>query len=194
MITFVNDNVSIMSPTGLAFVNIQKKCSYKKNDKNVYLFNTKISGTCHKILYNIFPNIESNIFKQANKKHYNNDDDDDSNIKEDSIIYIPKIIIVDEFSMMDIFMFKELIDYCIKFEVHLILIGDHNQLPSIGPGCILNSFIETNKEYELFSISNLTKIKRQDKGSLLKNIIIMTTVGLNKNDFFLCVKINFYPK
>ena len=172
-----------MSPTGLAFVNIQKKCSYIKNDKNVYLFNPKISGTCHKILYNIFPHIESNIFKQANKKHYNNDDDDDSNIKEDSIIYIPKIIIVDEFSMMDIFMFKELIDYCIKFEVHLILIGDHNQLPSIGPGCILNSFIETNKEYELFSISNLTKIKRQDKGSLLKNIIKMTTVGLNKNDF-----------
>jgi exodeoxyribonuclease V alpha subunit len=176
---FDNSNVSIMSPTGLAFVNIQKKCSYIKNGKNVYLFNPKISGTCHKILYNIFPNIESNIFKQANKKHYDDDHDHD----DDSIIYIPKIIIVDEFSMMDIFMFKELIDYCIKFEVHLILIGDHNQLPSIGPGCILNSFIETNKEYELFSISNLTKIKRQEKGSLLKNIIKMTKVGLNKDDF-----------
>lgn len=179
---FVNNAVSIMSPTGLAYVNIQKKCSYKQNDKEVYLFNLKISGTCHKALYNIFPNIVSKLNKQEYKKD-NQDYNSDTDTIEDEIIYTPKVIIVDEFSMMDIFMFKELLDYCEEFKVHLILVGDHNQLPSIGPGCILNSIIEANKEYELFNITNLIKIKRQDDGSLLKNIIKMANIGLTRDDF-----------
>lgn len=178
-----NNNVSIMSPTGLAYVNLKNKCSNKKNDKELYLFNEKISGTCHKTLYNIFPNIVT----KKNKKLCNDDDDflDYNSFLDDNDenIYIPKTIIVDEFSMMDIFMFNELIYFCKIFKVHLILVGDCNQLPSIGPGCILNSIIETDKTYELFSITNLIKIKRQDEGSLLKNIIKMTHVGLNKADF-----------
>ena len=178
---FVNNNVSIMSPTGLAFVNLQKKCSYTENEKKIHLFNLNISGTCHKTLYNIFPKIISRIDKQLYKKQYHADDGNDICGSEEEDI--PKIIIVDEFSMMDIFMFKELIDYCKKFAVHLILVGDHNQLPSIGPGCILNSIIEINKEFEIFNITNLIEIKRQDDGSLLKNIIKMTYVGLNKDDF-----------
>lgn len=173
---FINSDVSIMSPTGLAYSNIKKKCSYKSDDnKYINLFNPKISGTCHKTLYNTFPHILSKIEKK-DRKQMNEDDDDD-------IIYIPKITIVDEVSMMDIFMFNELIQYCKKFSIHLIIVGDHNQLPSIGPGCVLNSIIETNKEYNLFSITNLVKIKRQDEGSLLKNIIKMERFGLTKEDF-----------
>ena len=165
-----NNNVSIMSPTGLAYVNIKNKCSNKNKD----LFNEKISGTCHKTLYNIFPNIVTKMNKKLSNNDYDSDDEE---------LYIPKTIIVDEFSMMDIFMFNELINFCKIFNVHLILVGDYNQLPSIGPGCILNSIIETDKTYELFSITNLIKIKRQDEGSLLKNIIKMTDVGLIKADF-----------
>jgi hypothetical protein len=193
-----NNNVSIMSPTGLAYVNIKNKCkcSYKINDEEVYLFNEKISGTCHKTLYNIFPNIVSKMNKNLSDDDYDDDYDDDNDDdkhfiyhyylegkKMPEIVYIPKTIIVDEFSMMDIFMFNELISFCKLFKVHLILVGDYNQLPSIGPGCILNSIIETNKEYELFNITNLIKIKRQDKGSLLTNIIKMTVVGLVRDDF-----------
>jgi hypothetical protein len=173
--SFVNSDVSIMSPTGLAYINIKKKCSYKLDDNsNINLFNPKISGTCHKTLYNTFPHILSKIEKK--RKHIYDDDDDD-------VIYIPKRIIVDEVSMMDIFMFNELIQYCKIFSIHLILVGDHNQLPSIGPGCILNSIIETDKVYNLFSVTNLVKIKRQDEGSLLKNIIKMEMSGLIKEDF-----------
>ena len=175
-----NNNVSIMSPTGLAYVNLKTKC-YNKINKT-YLFNEKLSGTCHKTLCNIFPN----IVNKMNKKFSDDDDFSDYNDfsdDNDEIIYIPKTIIVDEFSMMDIFMFNDLISFCKKFKVHLILVGDYNQLPSIGPGCILNSIIETDKTYELFSITNLIKIKRQAEGSLLKNIIKMTNVGLIKADF-----------
>lgn len=177
----VNSDVSLISPTGLAYVNISKKCSYIKDDKTVNLYNPKISGTCHKTLYNIFPHIKSKIKSKLNKqkKSYY----DDNNVDIDDDIIIPKIIIVDEFSMMDIFMFKELIDFCELFDAHLILVGDHNQLPSIGPGCLLNSIMETEQEYELFCITKLTKIKRQDGGSLLKNIIKMTETSLSIGDF-----------
>jgi exodeoxyribonuclease V alpha subunit len=172
---FVNSQVSIMTPTGLAYVNIKKKCSYIQDGKEILLFNHKISGTCHKTLYNIF---YSNIQKLNKQQHISSDDDE-----EDEIIYNPKYIFVDEFSMMDIFMFKELIDYCQHFGCNLILVGDNNQLPSIGPGCILHNIILSNNDYELFNIDKLTKIKRQDSGALLRNIIKMTKTGLKSDDF-----------
>ena len=168
--TFFNSDVSIMSPTGIAYINIKKKCSI--DDK--LLFNPKISGTCHKTLYNTFPYIKSKI-EQQDDDTYDKDNNDD--------IYVPKVIILDEVSMMDIFMFDELIHYCDVFKIHLIIVGDHNQLPSIGPGSVLNSIIETNDSYELFNVTNLVKIKRQDKGSLLTNIIKMQKYGLTKDDF-----------
>ena len=48
-----------------------------------------------------------------------------------------KIIIVDEASMIDIFLFSSLLNG-LRLNVKLLLIGDANQLPSIGPGDILN--------------------------------------------------------
>jgi hypothetical protein len=169
-----NNDVSIMSPTGLAYINIQKKCKY--DDR--FLFNEKISGTCHKTLYNIYPKILSKIERQQHNQYSDYFDDED-----EECVYVPKTIIVDEFSMVDIFMFNELIEYCKIFNSQLIIVGDHNQLPSIEAGSILNSIIESNKEYELFNITNLTKIKRQDSGSLLMNIIKMTNKGLTIHDF-----------
>jgi hypothetical protein len=68
---FVNSEVSIMSPTGLAYVNIKKKCSYNQDDKEIILFNHKISGTCHKTLYNIF----YRNFQKLNKQHISSDDE-----------------------------------------------------------------------------------------------------------------------
>ena len=48
-----------------------------------------------------------------------------------------KVIIVDEASMNDIFLFNSLLK-ALKLNVKLLLIGDANQLPSIGPGDILH--------------------------------------------------------
>jgi hypothetical protein len=175
-IRFVNSQVSIMSPTGLAYVNIKKKCSYHQEDNEILLFNNKNSGTCHKTLYNTF---YRNLQKLKRPQKLSSDEDED----DEEVIYIPEYIFVDEFSMMDIFMFKELIDYCEHFGCNLILVGDNNQLPSIGPGCVLQNIIKSNEEYDLFSIDILTIIKRQDRGALLSNIIKMTKTGLKINDF-----------
>lgn len=51
-----------------------------------------------------------------------------------------KIIIVDESSMIDIFLFSSLLK-ALRFNVKLILVGDANQLPSIGPGDVLNDLL-----------------------------------------------------
>ena len=51
-----------------------------------------------------------------------------------------KIIIVDEASMVDIFLFSSLLKG-LRINVKLILIGDENQLPSIGPGDVLHDLL-----------------------------------------------------
>jgi len=50
------------------------------------------------------------------------------------------IVIVDEASMIDIFLFSSLLKG-LRDDVKLILVGDANQLPSIGPGDILNDLL-----------------------------------------------------
>lgn len=51
-----------------------------------------------------------------------------------------KVIIVDEASMVDIFLFSSLLDG-LRLNVKLLLIGDANQLPSINPGDVLNDLL-----------------------------------------------------
>ena len=51
-----------------------------------------------------------------------------------------KVIIVDEASMIDIFLFSNLLNG-LRINVKLLLIGDSNQLPSIGPGDILKDLL-----------------------------------------------------
>ena len=67
-----------------------------------------------------------------------------------------KVVIVDESSMIDIFLFSSLLKG-LKLNVKLILVGDANQLPSIGPGDLLNdlSHISTIKNKYLNTISRV---------------------------------------
>lgn len=52
-----------------------------------------------------------------------------------------KLVIIDEFSMVDIFLFNSLLEG-LSGSVKLILVGDANQLPSIAPGNILADLLE----------------------------------------------------
>lgn len=51
-----------------------------------------------------------------------------------------RVVIVDESSMIDIFLFSSLLKG-LRLNVKLILVGDANQLPSIGPGDLLNDLL-----------------------------------------------------
>ena len=72
------------------------------------------------------------------------------------------LIIVDEMSMIDISLFDALLKG-IKSNVQLIMVGDVNQLPSVGPGLILKDLIES----DLFAFCTLEKIYRQSENSYI---------------------------
>ena len=70
------------------------------------------------------------------------------------------VIIVDEMSMVDIFLFQSLLK-AISVGTRLILVGDVNQLPSVGPGQVLHDLIESG----VFETVVLKKIFRQAQES-----------------------------
>lgn len=74
------------------------------------------------------------------------------------------IVIVDEFSMVDIWLFKRLLE-AIDFRfTKLLLIGDNAQLPSVSCGNLLHDFMEAN----IIPTVTLNKIFRYSSGGLMK--------------------------
>ena len=70
------------------------------------------------------------------------------------------VVIIDEMSMVDIHLFQALLK-AIAPGTRLILVGDVNQLPSVGPGQVLQDLIYS----ETFSVIGLQKIFRQAEDS-----------------------------
>ncbi len=66
------------------------------------------------------------------------------------------VIIIDEMSMVDISLIHALLK-AVNVGTRLILVGDVNQLPSVGPGNVLRDLIAS----EAFPVVKLTKIFRQ---------------------------------
>ncbi len=74
-------------------------------------------------------------------------------------------IIVDEMSMVDIFLFSSLLD-ALPFGCRLIMVGDSDQLPSVSPGNVLKDLIES----ELIPVVQLKEIFRQSmESNIVKN-------------------------
>ena len=72
------------------------------------------------------------------------------------------LIIVDELSMVDMFVMSYLLK-CIYRGTKLILVGDKDQLPSVGAGNVLDDILKSG----IISVSYLTKIFRQSENSLI---------------------------
>jgi hypothetical protein len=154
--------IGLMAPTGLAGLNLQK---------NIFAshFNKKISGTCHKILLNVFQNI---------KNHKENCTCRDKEKCEYSDLE-GKLFVIDESSMVDTFMFYEILKMCKYFDSRLIIIGDVNQLPSVGAGVVLKNLINSH----CFDVTKLVNIKRQDAGSLVNSIKQMNESIIRETEF-----------
>lgn len=73
---------------------------------------------------------------------------------------IADYVIIDESSMMDIPLFYALLCSAQSY-TRILLIGDHNQLPSVGPGLILRDLIESG----VVPVTRLTRIYRQSQES-----------------------------
>lgn len=75
------------------------------------------------------------------------------------------ILIVDEMSMVDIYLFRSLL-LAVAHGSKLILVGDENQLPSVGPGAVLKDIIASG----CFEVVTLSKIYRQSEaGDIVTN-------------------------
>lgn len=70
------------------------------------------------------------------------------------------VIIIDEMSMVDSSLFYSLLQ-AIMPGTRLVLVGDSNQLPSVGPGNVLKDIIRSG----VFSVTVLDKIFRQGENS-----------------------------
>ena len=66
------------------------------------------------------------------------------------------VVIIDEMSMVDISLMQSLLKAMVA-GTRLILVGDVNQLPSVGPGSVLKDIIDSGQ----FHVVQLTKIFRQ---------------------------------
>ena len=86
------------------------------------------------------------------------------------------IIIVDEVSMVDMFIMSYLLD-CIYQGTKLILVGDSDQLPSVGPGSVLKDLIASEK----IATVHLDKIFRQ----AAKSKIIVNAHRVNNGERFI---------
>ena len=95
------------------------------------------------------------------------------------------VIIIDEMSMVDIALMHSLL-LAITAGTRLILVGDENQLPSVGPGNVLRDIIRSG----CFSVVELKKIFRQASES---DIVVnahkinrgeQVTINNKSRDFF----------
>lgn len=71
-----------------------------------------------------------------------------------------KIIVIDEFSMVDTWLANHLFK-AIPDDMQVLIVGDEDQLPSVGPGQVLADLIKT----KVIPVKQLTEIYRQKDGS-----------------------------
>lgn len=87
-----------------------------------------------------------------------------------------RFVIIDEVSMIDTYLLYNLL-LGLKENTKIILIGDYNQLPSVGPGQILKDIVES----DLVNIIKLNKLYRQEETS---NINLLA-YNINNGNFSL---------
>lgn len=101
------------------------------------------------------------------------------------------VLIIDEASMLDIIMTEALLK-AFPWEGRLVLVGDSDQLPSVGPGKILSDIIESEK----FPVVKLKTIFRQtEESQIIKNAYLinqglMPELDHESGDFYFIPKLN----
>nr|WP_244513667.1 ATP-dependent RecD-like DNA helicase [Oceanobacillus limi] len=85
-----------------------------------------------------------------------------------------KILIIDEFSMVDIWLANHLFK-AIPNDMQVLIVGDEDQLPSVGPGQVLSDLLDS----ELIPTISLHEVYRQKEGSK-----IIQLAHAIKNDSF----------
>ena len=116
---------------------------------------------------------------------YNGDDEDADFSRDENDPLDEDVIIIDEASMVDNSLMHALLS-AVRLGTRLVLIGDADQLPSVGAGNILRDIISSKR----FATVELTEIFRQAQKSLIVtnahavNNGKMPCLDIKDNDFF----------
>lgn len=94
-------------------------------------------------------------------------------------------VVVDEASMLDLFLANSLLK-AIAPKTHLLLVGDIDQLPSVGPGAILQDLIASRQ----VPVARLTQVFRQAQTSA----IVTNAHRINQGDFPQLEPVSGQPK
>ncbi len=143
------DKVVLCAPTGRAAKKMAETTGHE-------------ASTLHRLLE--INSINDNIYKPKSKIEYAG-----APIDAD-------VIVVDEMSMVDIFLMSYLVS-CIYKGTKLVLVGDSDQLASVGPGSVLQDLIES----KAIATIKLDKIFRQ----AAKSKIVVNAHRVNKGEGFL---------
>ena len=85
------------------------------------------------------------------------------------------VFILDECSMIDVSLFNAFLS-ALPLEAVLVMVGDVDQLPSVGPGCVLSDLISSNE----IPVTRLKEIFRQEKSS----DIVTSAHAVNQGSWF----------
>lgn len=100
-------------------------------------------------------------------------------------------VIVDECSMIDILLMRSLLA-ALPEQCRLVLVGDADQLPSVGAGNVLGDILKSNA----LPVVRLTEIFRQtEESKIVRNAHMINCgehpdIGENKGDFFFMRRLN----
>ena len=141
-------SVTLTAPTGRAAKRMSQVCKCE-------------AKTIHRLLEAGFGDIGDEVTFNV---------DEDKPIESD-------VIIVDEMSMVDIVLMSNLLK-AVKPGSRLILVGDVNQLPSVGPGNVLKDIIDSS----LVKVIRLSEIFRQAKESM----IVLNAHAVNNGEYPVC--------
>jgi exodeoxyribonuclease V alpha subunit len=97
--------------------------------------------------------------------------------EDDPLSY--KMVIIDEMSMIDLELFAALLSALTPM-TRIVLIGDVDQLPSVGPGYVLNDLISSGE----FAITMLERIYRQSEDSNIISVAHMIRRGIDDESIF----------
>lgn len=93
------------------------------------------------------------------------------------------LIVVDEVSMVDQFVFEKLLS-CVQTGSHLLLVGDADQLPSVSAGNVLHELLNSS----VIPFARLTEVFRQNTSA---SLIIENAARVNTGDVNLYVNDRF---
>jgi len=158
----LNKTVLLAAPTGRAAKRMSEVCKIE-------------AKTIHRLLESTFSDSDDNLTFSRNE----------SNPLECDMV------IIDEMSMVDIMLMKSLLK-AISKNTCIIMVGDSDQLPSVGAGNVLHDIIKSN----IIPTISLNEIFRQAKKSAIVvnahkiNHGQMPVVNENGTDFFLLKRDN----